>query len=133
KRYTSSPYTCPFVGVCRRWAQSPPLVGLPYFNGRKGIDETPKCGKHEEAQQPPAESVVYTGCGRIGNLFHSYRHKSDIDRSYVAVYINYDVYKQQLFSMGRVIASVFGWGEHLRAVPIPKHMIKNFPNIFVSD
>src|SRR5699024_11101509 len=90
KRYTSSPYTCPFVGVCRRWAQSPPLVGLPYFNGRKGIDETPKCGKHEEAQQPPAESVVYTGCGRIGNLFHSYRHKSDIDRSYVAVYINYE-------------------------------------------
>src|SRR5690625_4584104 len=29
KCYTSSPYTCPFIGVCRRWAQSPPLVGLP--------------------------------------------------------------------------------------------------------
>src|SRR5699024_6565422 len=44
----------------------------------------------------------------------------------VAVYINYEVYKQQLFSMGRVIASVFGWGELLRAVPIPKHTIKIF-------
>src|SRR5699024_318471 len=56
--------------------------------GRTGIDETPQCCKHEEAQQSHAESVVYTGCVRIGNLFHSYRHKSDIDRSYVAVYIN---------------------------------------------
>src|SRR5690625_3229095 len=31
KCYTSSPYTCPFIGVCRRWAQSPSLVGLPYL------------------------------------------------------------------------------------------------------
>src|SRR5699024_7010845 len=42
KCYTSSPYTCPFIGVCRRWAQSPLLVGLPCYNGRKGIDETPE-------------------------------------------------------------------------------------------
>src|SRR5699024_794957 len=42
KCYTSSPYTCPFIGVCRRWAHSPLLVGLPCYNGRKGIDETPE-------------------------------------------------------------------------------------------
>src|SRR5699024_4506659 len=43
KCYTSSPYTCPFIGVCRRWAQSPPVVGLPCSNVSKGLDETPQC------------------------------------------------------------------------------------------
>src|SRR5699024_2458790 len=57
-------------------------------------DETPQCDKHEEAQQPPAESEVYTGCGRPGNLFH-----------YV--------------SDGTSKRKCLWWGEHLRAAPAP--------------
>src|SRR5690625_132183 len=45
----------------------------------------PRVAKLAEAQQPPAESEVYTGCGRTGN-FHYQRYKSNIDRSYFAVY-----------------------------------------------
>src|SRR5699024_2565802 len=41
-------------------------------------------------QQPPAEIEVYTGCGRLGNLFHYQLYKSNTDRSYVEVYINYE-------------------------------------------
>src|SRR5699024_6695702 len=34
--------------------------------GRKGIDETPQCDKHEEAQQPPAESeCIRAAAGQV--------------------------------------------------------------------
>jgi len=49
KQYTSSPYTRRLLREERhRW--------------------DPRVAKHKEAQQPPAESEVYTGCGRIGKL-----------------------------------------------------------------
>src|SRR5699024_8889315 len=72
----------------------------------------PRVAKHEEAHQPPAESEVYTGCGCLSNLFHYNRHSSNIDRSYVAVYINYE-------------ATIFSDGTSKRS-PNPKTYKKSY-------
>src|SRR5699024_1649927 len=98
KCYTSSPYTRRLLEKEKRFFCVRCFSKkLSLSCGRKGIDETPPCDKHEEAQQPPAESEVYTACGRLGNLFHYQRYKC---RSYVAVYINYEVNNNS-----------FGWDE----------------------
>src|SRR5699024_11981769 len=63
--------------------------------GGNGRGETPEQRQHEEAQQPPAESVVYFRSGKTITI-----------PSYVAFYINYEDYNNSL-----------RWDEHLRTVP----------------